>query len=74
MKEISTYLRFYCTLFLIRLSLRRVFVMVIHGTNIVVLHLSDGTHSMLRTVDLKIPNFTAIVYLEGSHFFKNSVF
>jgi len=48
--------------------------MVIHGTNIVILHLNDGTHSVLQTVDLQIPNSTAIIYLEGSHFFKNSIF
>jgi len=74
MKKITTYLRFYYTLFLIRLSLGEVCVMVIHGTNIVVLHLNDGTHSVLQTVDLQIPNSTAITYLEGSHFFKNSIF
>jgi len=48
--------------------------MVIHGTDIVVLHLNDGTHSALQTVDLQIPNSIAIIYLQGSHFLKNSIF
>jgi len=48
--------------------------MGVHGTNIVVLYLNDGTHSVLQTVDLQIPNSTAIIYLEGSHFFKNTIF
>ena len=39
-----------------------------------VLHLNDGTHSVLQTVDLQIPNSTAFIYFEGSHFFKNSIF
>jgi len=48
--------------------------MVIHDIIIVVFLLNDGTHSVLQTVDLQIPNSTAITYLECSHFFTNSMF